>query len=499
WNLLNHYFKLYEILEWAMKDSLDRADFGWRSLAGTADQLDGVFDEERREAILGPISAAQWSQVQGTLSAMLDTAGIEMPVLPDSAARARFYDALKARRGKPPLPAIEGNLLHALDRSFAEALGNLPADRAGNLLRGEYVRFLDLDRLVFPLRFGAQFESTEPIRVVRFSPLDAQRGLCRGAVADKVCGRALGNFGGFFKKSWRANDIMIGRMDAVCQLIEGLLTRERLANFGPPADLTAARIRGFFATLGDGQAQQLADELNFFLAHPAAYTRDRWDALLDALVGAAHGDILAEEWPRVFDCAIQQEYQWGQYRTNEAPPPQPYDPEHLAWTRARKRPDRVLVAVAGEAIRSRRLPEFQPGQIAGHPFSEEIPEPILTELGLLGAIRASRSLVGSLPKERQEGVTKNLFYRRLFSQLLPFAYWWAAIRRRNPDSVIVLNTIGITAGIAVFLVGFLLFLNPFGWHMSWKVWAVTMGAPAASFLIWILVFGWRGHRHSLRQ
>ncbi len=495
WDAVNHFFKLYEILEWAMKASVDETEFGWKDLASSVPDVDLIFDEGRRGDILGPVSAAQWGKVKSTLSALLDTTGIDVPAKPDKDGRARFHLALKARlRSLPESPAA-GNLLLVVDEAFAAVLRALPDDEVGNLLRGEYSRFLDFDRLVFPLLFGTEFETTDSIRVVRFSPLDAQRGLSVGNVDEKVCGRTLGAFGGFFKKSWRANDIMTGRMDAACQLVECILTRERLAKVGPAERFDAARVREFFENISQGGAQQLAGALNEYLADPARATTEQWNALVDKLVLAAQAEIVQEEWPRVLECAIEQEYQWGRYRRNDAPPENPYDLEHLNWARARKKPDRVLVALAYEAIKAGRIPEFRAGQIAGHPFADEIPEPILTELGLLGAIRASKSLAASLPENRRGLVRKNILYKWVVSRLLPFAYNWAAIRRRDPDSVIVINTVVPTACITVFLLGIILWIDPLQWKPDLKIRLVTTVAPALFCLIWIWIFTLRRGRH----
>jgi len=45
---------------------------------------------------------------------------------------------------------------------------------------------------------------------------------------DKVSGDALHHCGGFLKRSWRSNDIMWGRLDGLCQLVETLLSPLRL-------------------------------------------------------------------------------------------------------------------------------------------------------------------------------------------------------------------------------------------------------------------------------
>lgn len=59
---------------------------------------------------------------------------------------------------------------------------------------------------------------------------------------DKVTGVALGHFAGFYKRSWRANDWMWGRLDGASRIIDAVLDPARLRQvwFGDPDGLVAA-------------------------------------------------------------------------------------------------------------------------------------------------------------------------------------------------------------------------------------------------------------------
>jgi hypothetical protein len=50
----------------------------------------------------------------------------------------------------------------------------------GGLLRAEFCRSLGIDRQLFPIQFGSGRDSRDTIRVVRFTPKDAQKGLSGG-------------------------------------------------------------------------------------------------------------------------------------------------------------------------------------------------------------------------------------------------------------------------------------------------------------------------------
>jgi hypothetical protein len=56
----------------------------------------------------------------------------------------------------------------------------------------------------------------------------------------KLAGLQLGHFGGFLKRSWRANDWMWGRLDAVDHITQLLLSPNRLARAKHPQELAAA-------------------------------------------------------------------------------------------------------------------------------------------------------------------------------------------------------------------------------------------------------------------
>jgi hypothetical protein len=47
------------------------------------------------------------------------------------------------------------------------------------------------------------------------------------SVEDKLCGAILGHFGAFYRRSWRANDFMWGRLDASARIVEMLVGSQR--------------------------------------------------------------------------------------------------------------------------------------------------------------------------------------------------------------------------------------------------------------------------------
>jgi len=478
WELINHYFKVYEMTEWVLLKWLDEWDFDWRGLGAAHPDLD-LKSQHDRQPILKRISTEIWGKVQERLQLLLHS-DVQVPHECTQQARTLYYQQLTAQLKSPNgAPALQNeNLLCKIDDAFKSALKGLTDDSA-NTLRNEFCRFLDVDRQLFPVQIGSGFESIDTVRVVRFSPKDAKRGLSKGEPSEKVCGTVLGAFGGFFKKSWRANDIMIGRFDAACLLTECLLTKERLAALRPGRSITLAQLKNWFPSIDSSSAADLLGTINNYLRDPSIATPESWDNLINVVVSAAHHEIEREEWPRVVSCAIQQHHAWGQYLPD---PSRPFDKENRRLRPGTARPDQVLVDMAAGAIAAGKIPQFTPGSVAGGNFLEEIPETILQELGSLGLLRTLRGIMPALSDDRRKRLEGSRIYRVLFGRVVPVYYRWARMRRTQPTSVVVLNTIIPTACVTILLLA--LGLKLLGADLTWKLWGIVLAVPILAFLVW---------------
>jgi patatin-related protein len=497
WQTVNHYFKLYEMTRWAMMRRLMLYDLPWKTLSADNPTLD-TQPKEVQQTILARVATTMWGQVITLMEPLLQ-ASIPIPTAPTPDAREQFYTELvKVQDGKSTFAQGSVNLLDAIDNAFKQALINLlrsplPATAAvGELLCSEFSRFPEIDRKLFFLQVGSDFESTDIIRVVRFSPLDAQRGLSAGPVKNKVRGIALGAFGGFFKKSWRANDIMMGRFDASCLLIECLLTRERLAALAPrrkitPISVTATELLQALPALKQPAAQDLANNINAYLADPNNASAESWNDIVNSLVEACHHDIFATDYPRVVQSAIEQEHLWGRYTDlPNTKSPSVYDSAKLGWIRGEQRPDETIVQVAAQALATLQIKPFAPGLNPPSPFTEEIPETILQELGALATSRLGKGILDSISRPGlREKLAESRFYKYPFGILAPTVYGWSKMRRTQPDSVVVFNTlVPAICTSAILVPGILWYLH----SLSWRP-ALAFIAPALLILIgWNIAF-----------
>ncbi len=84
-------------------------------------------------------------------------------------------------------------------------------------------QFRDADACFYPLEYAAGIHELDEIEFVRISPKDSTIGLSDQAPKDKVSGDDFFHFAAFFRKDWRSNDILWGRLDSIGTVISALL------------------------------------------------------------------------------------------------------------------------------------------------------------------------------------------------------------------------------------------------------------------------------------
>jgi patatin-related protein len=106
------------------------------------------------------------------------------------------------------------------------------ANQFTDILLKQWHDFRDLDRAVYPFEFINQIQYKDRITTVKVSPDDAQMGLGRGKSSqDKLAGDKLYPAGGLFKKSWKSNDLLWGRLDGLNRILEGIITPQSVTAF----------------------------------------------------------------------------------------------------------------------------------------------------------------------------------------------------------------------------------------------------------------------------
>ena len=79
--------------------------------------------------------------------------------------------------------------------------------------------------LIFPIYYGTGVEESDEVEIIRVSPEDAIHLIDEKIKGNKkLAGTTLANFGAFFTREWRENDVMWGRLDGAECLIRALRT-----------------------------------------------------------------------------------------------------------------------------------------------------------------------------------------------------------------------------------------------------------------------------------
>ena len=372
WHDVNFQIKLLDIIRMRMERLIDEAPIEWKKMFAAAD------DEAKAAAAAKRI----WRQMSRHLRRLVHENGRLAAFLEDDLyAAARPAD--KPPRGQQDLTKLD-RILAGVTADIIKDIARGGGGRAGGgagggrearprrrpnifettdayergllerFLRGEgggvdgddpvfkaYEGFDSLDEVLYPIEFIAGLYEKDIIETVRISPSDAVKGFSNKGLSDKVSGDSLYHFAGFFKRSWRSNDILWGRLDGLCQLVETLLSREVLSEVTRDPNWRA-RVRGFLFEGGaaDDDSPAWRPEMKPERLFPQAGAethkligrwlvhllspdeRKRRGALeekefgekLELLIEAAQLEVLREEVPNVIVDALGEQTQWNQFR-----------------------------------------------------------------------------------------------------------------------------------------------------------------------------------------
>ena len=104
--------------------------------------------------------------------------------------------------------------------------GVAAVDPLAAALRFYYDTYEAYDVILFPIQFATGIGETNPVEILRISPLDATSPEEMQGAARDLYGMRLGHFGAFFDRSWRQHDIVWGRLNGSECLIRGLLPKD---------------------------------------------------------------------------------------------------------------------------------------------------------------------------------------------------------------------------------------------------------------------------------
>lgn len=367
WKALNRQIKLYEVLLTTMESLVDDAPIRWQDVEKGGETEIWSLIQGAYYRLLDDSGAAAQRIVSDDLEAVLAEEAGSKEWLPQTVLTAvqadlrDVADTIVEEVGSnrfQPAPQETRSLLRRLDACEQRLLAHFVPD-AADPVRQAYDKFEELDAHVFPLELVGNLHEKDIIETIRISPSDAKRGFSAMDLPAKVAGDSVYHFGGFFKRSWRSNDILWGRLDGLCQIVETLLDPERVrALVCRPGDRARLRMRflqdegsqrqqpdaspfrpeldprDLFPRSGERTQQVLSQWILDLLgddddARKAALpppkteretgSKDRFDAMVDLLVEAAQLEILGEDLPNVITDAIQEQSDWNRFQAYEAP------------------------------------------------------------------------------------------------------------------------------------------------------------------------------------
>jgi patatin-related protein len=449
WETLNQQLAAYEIVVWAMEEAIDQhpmpADANdarnarrvWQQLEATLEHLLKV-DEDLERALLpqrdangaAGCSETQRNQLHAVLGKRLS-------------AGARHEEVAVA----------SVNLLQLLDRHtrslIGEQLASVPA------LISEWDDFIVYDAHFFPIDYFADLGEKDPIDVVRISPLDAERAFSNRTFEDKVTGETVMHFGSFLKRSWRSNDIMWGRLDGVCRILDALLTAEALsAAVAKPAvrDLLRKDIANgvldptvLFPSAGKAIQTQIATWLRRLALDDdddrARAARD--PEMRTLLLWCAQLEILDSDLPTVLADAARDQLEWNNLAVEDGR-------GATTFTPLSSRVDLSLALTAGEELtrqfieRLKKNPS-QFSQVSDAPLAkyflqkyavgaenprDSIPPSVLLETITAALLVTRNCLVRAFP-QYSGTVTSSFMYKVLVDWPLRTAHTFAVLARRE--------------------------------------------------------------------
>lgn len=185
-----------------------------------------------------PISDTSVAEVAKTLErkkdSMLSTLGGDLSTLGGESSNQQTSSSNQLAEA-----SILKKIAKETENSFSKIFAGEEAEHADFLqskLKKYFCEFEKIDTFLYPLDYLGGVSEKQVIETYRISPEDAKLGLSSeiddgDRLKNKLAGDSLNAFGGFFKKSWRANDILWGRLDGLNKIIEALVSEEKIKNF----------------------------------------------------------------------------------------------------------------------------------------------------------------------------------------------------------------------------------------------------------------------------
>jgi patatin-related protein len=194
---------------------------------------------------------------------------------------------------------------------------------ATDLLLKQWHTFEVLDRELYPFEYLTSLNEKEIINPICISPDTAQLGVGNGKDTHaKLGGNKLYNIGGFFKKSWKLNDLLWGRLDGLNRILEGIVTPKSVANFAGLIERESKKtncspdqyldwlLTESLPHLSGAKRQKISEHLAYLAQPNLRIDRLELRKILADLVAAGQSEILTSDVHSVIEGVDEQPGWW---------------------------------------------------------------------------------------------------------------------------------------------------------------------------------------------
>jgi predicted acylesterase/phospholipase RssA len=497
--IANRWIKCLEVIQFAMESLVDEAHIAWLepdAAGGRRNRAVQHIWEDTAQALRYVIQADE--EVQEKLHSTPERQGL-------TDLLGLLQGRIRKVAGDPghPRPTAPTGLLQFLDQKFED--GNFLGGSALALQAWEEFPRLDVYR--YPLQAASGMFELDQIDTVRVSPNDAQLGFCRRSAEDKLSGDQFFHFSGFFKRSWRSNDIMWGRLDGMCRIFEALLTPEALVT---PADPAAheSLIRSFGMA---ADLEQWVRDLNSAdsvkrtkaRAELDLKTRGNKGGKFDQLVRFGQGELLEAGVGAVIADSIGEQLEWNNCKVDDSGQVA-FNIEKRLFTH----PTSGFISIAAEQMAKNALDRATAEKlldgnnytVGSESLTADVPKPVLAEIASRAAMVLRDCLVPQLEAQHL-AVTKSRAYRYAFDWPLRLIHGFAQLVREAPVSARVVTWVLLLYSVAALVVGIKwrsTFINPSPQGFQILPFLLLIAGPAVFLLLLPELLDWEYPRGKAR-
>jgi Protein of unknown function (DUF3376)/Patatin-like phospholipase len=218
------------------------------------------------------------------------------------------------------LQVIEQN-----SRIFIDSLGSYIDREDKQKLQLYFECFESIDQILYSYEYLSDIVTKNTIKLARISPRDADKGYgakflnnvkkeTPSEKKSKILGHQYNAFGGFFKKFYRSNDLLWGRMDGLNQLVDTLINPKSLQNFilfksrinedWRHRDYIRELVQESLPKATEKEREEIINYLEKFICSPLDYEQNyqrEFKHFVENIVKAGQREILWHDFPHILE------------------------------------------------------------------------------------------------------------------------------------------------------------------------------------------------------